>query len=428
MTQNKMPRLVFWLPVVVIAIAVFDNAARLEYAATAIGMDREYRNEVEFATESNSSKQLTYLSFAAVGAFALVRRSKTGAREIAAWPIVLPAVLVLVYMFCSFWWSDAPFTTIKRTILAACIAIGSWGLGKAWSLKEFCLAIVCLSGTFLLVGIMAEIYYGTFLGVGGDADYRFSGVLHPARQAFSCSMMALACFALYRSENRSIFLALAAAAIVFTLMTKARTGTAALLIAACWFWGRQLSVRKVASIIWIGLFAVSALTIYSGAIGGEVDIESISRMGRQAELADPTKFTGRLPIWSSALGFFREQPMIGYGYGAFWIPERILLFERQNGWTFTHAHSAYIESLVNLGVIGFGLGMITIAATFARCSKLGSQHQIARSLVTSLLLFGLISGVAESAFINDGYELIIAIISISYIAHRHMKSEEVNAP
>ncbi len=72
--------------------------------------------------------------------------------------------------------------------------------------------------------------------------------------------------------------------------------------------------------------------------------------------------------------------------------------------------------------------MITILATFARCSKLGSHHLIARSLVTSLLLFGLISGVAESAFINDGYELIIALISISYIAHRYVKSEAMDAP
>jgi O-antigen ligase len=421
MSRHAMPSIFFWLPVVMIAIAVFDNHARFEYAETAIGMKRDYRNEVEYSTSSSRSKQLTFLGFAAMGTFFLSRNSSR-TRDLSHWSVTIPAVLLLVYMLSSSFWSDEPMTTIRRTILASCIVIGAWGLGKAWSLREFCLAVLVLSGTFLVVGVFAEIYFGTFLGIGGE-DYRFSGVLHPARECFSCSMMALACFSLYRLEKRTIFLVLASVAIAFALLTKARTGTGALIVATTWFWWRHLSVKQIVAAVWTGLIVASLLFIYLGVSGGEFSIDAIARMGRKDELADPATFTGRLPIWQIALELFSHRPFLGYGYGAFWDAQRIEFFERQTGWNFTHAHSAYVESLVNLGATGVLLGLTVIAATFRRCMKLTSADDVARSFVGSLLIFGLVSGVAESAFVDDGYELIIALIGISYIAFRRLGSE-----
>ena len=93
-------------------------------------------------------------------------------------------------------------------------------------------------------------------------------------------------------------------------------------------------------------------------------------MGRDADLADPTKLTGRLPIWNDALGLFAEQPILGYGYGAFWSERRLSGFERRNGWALAHSHSAYIESLVNLGLAGFILGLFVAVITFAASLQL----------------------------------------------------------
>ena len=414
----------YWVPIVLIAVAVFDNHARLEYAETAIGMVREYVDEVEASTTASRTKQLTFLSLGALGVLCLVRRSPN-ARSVSDWTITLPAAFLMIYMYSTMIWSDDPRTTVKRAILATCIAVGSWGYGKAWSLNDFCRAILYLSGLFLVVSIAAEIYYGTFLSLG-EPDYRFSGILHPARTAFGCSLMALACFALHRQENRSVFLFLAIVAIGFTFFTKARTGTAALLVASAYFWWRQFSVRGILISIWIGLTLAAGTLFYQGAIGAELNLDKLTRMGREQELADPSKLTGRLPIWNEALTQFRSRPIRGYGYGAFWSAHRITAFERQNGWSMTHAHSAYIETMVNLGLIGLALGLTAIGTTFVRCRKLTGQDALAGSFVGSLILFGLVSGIAESAFVDDGYELIIAVVGISYIAFRKRECETEN--
>jgi len=168
---------------------------------------------------------------------------------------------------------------------------------------------------------------------------------------------------------------------------------------------------------------VAGTLFYQGAIGSELNLDKLTRMGREQELADPSKLTGRLPIWNEALARFRERPIRGYGYGAFWSAHRITTFERQNGWSMTHAHSAYIETLVNLGLVGLALGLTAIGAAFFRCRRLTGKDALAGSLVGALILFALVSGVAESAFVDDGYELIIAVAGISYIAFRTNECE-----
>lgn len=420
MNPTAIPLIYFWLPVALIAVVVFDNHARLEYAETAIGMERDYRDEVEASTSSSKSRQVTFLCFAATGIF-LLSRKRQSTLEVSHWTITVPVVFVLLFMMCSTLWSDAPMTTFRRSVLASCIAIGAWGLGKSWSLREFCLAITILSGTILVAGVVAEVYFGTFLGAG-EGDYRFSGVLHPARESFSCSLMALASFALYRLEKRRIYLLLAAVAIAFALLTKARTGAGALFIASVWFWWRQLSTKQIIAAAWAGLVVASLLLISMGVSSNEFSIGALARMGRTQELADPATFTGRLPIWSLAMDFFSERPILGFGYGAFWNSQRIEFFERQTGWTFTHAHSAYVESLVNVGLAGLLIGFVAIAATFRRCGRLTSVDVVTGSFVGSLLIYGLVSGVAESAFVDEGYELIVALIGISHVAFRKIES------
>ncbi|MCA9218243.1 MAG: O-antigen ligase family protein [Planctomycetales bacterium] len=413
----------FWIPVLVIAVAVFDNHGNLDHARNAIGLKRDYIDEVEASTSSRRSKQLTFISYGIIGVILLIRKKDAGRLQNSHASITVPAVALLVYLFCSMFWSDEPAATIKRSILAACIAVGSWGLGRTWTLNDICRAIIFVSGMLLLAGIAAEIKFGTFMSLS-ESDYRFSGILHPARTAFSCSLMAIAAFTLYRQEKKVLYVLIAIIAIAFTIATKARTGTGALVIASVWLWWRQFSTRGILLTIWASLLLLSCLLIHRGISGGGLNLDKLTRMGREQELADPSTMTGRLPIWEEALREFSGRPVLGFGYGAFWNTHRIRTFERHNGWAFTHAHSAYIESLLNLGAVGFGIGVVVIGATLNRCRKLKGSNSLAASMVTALLLFGMVSGVAESAFVDDGYELIVALIGIAYIAFRDLESDE----
>ena len=142
-----------------------------------------------------------------------------------------------------------------------------------------------------------------------------------------------------------------------------------------------------------------------GVTGEKVEVDSLATMGRDKEQADPTKLTGRLPIWNQALGLFSERPILGYGYGAFWTKRRLVAFERSNAWPIAHAHSAYIESLVNLGLVGFTLGLCVALVTLVRSLR---HSTIARNpaarLVAGLFTLALVSGFSEMSFVGTGYE------------------------
>ncbi|MCA9187928.1 MAG: O-antigen ligase family protein [Pirellulaceae bacterium] len=400
----------FWLPTFLLGLLAMQAATRLEYAQ--FGADKVYHDEAVEVSSSNRLRQIGFLSFGALGAYLLIRREKEHDKNV-YWPIILCTVLTTGFICLSVVWSDDPNTTLKRSILISCMLAGAVGLGSVWRMRDVGYAIVILSSLFLTLGVAAEIYYGTFLA---GVDYRFCGIFHPAKQAFSCALLLLASCSLYQLEKRKLFLVIACVAFIFLVLTKARTGTAALLVAAAWFWWHYLSSRTILLSVWGTCVAVAVALIVLGGIGGDVSLETIARMGRKDELADPTKLTGRLPIWSEAMELFADRPLFGYGYGAFWIPQRVRHFERLTGWAFSHAHSGYIETLVNLGVVGLFLGLSTVLVTFRRCLRLIARHDLVLArFASAVLILAIIGNISESAFIADGYEVLVALTTIALV-------------
>jgi O-antigen ligase len=149
----------------------------------------------------------------------------------------------------------------------------------------------------------------------------------------------------------------------------------------------------------VGLFALSAFV-------PSYEIEKVALLGRDEDTADPRKLTGRLPIWSKAIEEFSDRPIVGFGYGAFWSKKRLEKYERLNGWALTHSHSAYIEALVNVGTIGFILGLGIALFAFHRFWQLKSDlgQQLAGNVCFAILTLAFLAGFTEIAFIGDGYE------------------------
>jgi O-antigen ligase len=174
----------------------------------------------------------------------------------------------------------------------------------------------------------------------------------------------------------------------------------------------------------LGAFVAAAILTTLGATGTSVEVNSLATMGRDNELADPTKLTGRLPIWNHALELFAEQPILGYGYGAFWTERRLNEFERRNGWPLAHSHSAYIEALVNLGLVGFVLGLSVALIAFVRCLRLSVSGQPSARLVAGLFALAFVSGLTEMAFIGDGYEFLAVVTGTGLVAFSSAVSKQ----
>lgn len=393
------PRLSFWLPIALTALALLTISGELGYAAS--GGEEVYGTLVG----STISRQAAFLTLGVMGSLLLLF---TGRKSVAQprWEIAVPVCMLCIYLFLTTLWSDAPTITAKRAIVVICMVLAGFGLGRSWrDYRDFAVAIFALSSCFLIASVLAELYYRAFLF--DPVDYRFSGIFHPGMQAFNCGMLTLASLSLFRKDRRWLFLVVAGLAFAFLALTKARTGMLATLVSGCFLVWPHLSWRSALAGFSALTGATIVILIFVGATGRELDASSIVTMGRDKELADPSKLTGRLPIWKHAWELYSDRPLLGFGYGAFWTELRLSDFERRNGWPLAHAHSSYLESLVNLGLLGFSLGIsISLIALVRsiRISKLPGYSEA--RMIAALILMAYVSGITEMGFVSTSYEFL----------------------
>jgi exopolysaccharide production protein ExoQ len=76
---------------------------------------------------------------------------------------------------------------------------------------------------------------------------------------------------------------------------------------------------------------------------------------------DPS-LTGRVPIWIVLWESVLKRPLLGYGYLAFWtgLKGESGAVIHATHWTFGYAHNGYLELVLQLGLVGLAIFMITL--------------------------------------------------------------------
>jgi O-antigen ligase len=113
---------------------------------------------------------------------------------------------------------------------------------------------------------------------------------------------------------------------------------------------------------------------------------------------DPT-LTGRTNIWATLLAA-QTNPLIGVGYQSFWMGDRMAAVYRSLHVTtfLNEAHNGYLETYLNLGLIGLGLLAVFL---FSGCRSICRQLVVSPYFASFGLMFWLVSLVynfTESAF------------------------------
>jgi O-antigen ligase len=84
-------------------------------------------------------------------------------------------------------------------------------------------------------------------------------------------------------------------------------------------------------------------------------------------------FTGRTEIWSSIMDEIRDHPMIGCGFGAFWLEENRsvqLLYDNQDlAWGPVSAHEGYLDIMNETGAIGLLMVVLMVVSYFYHAAK-----------------------------------------------------------
>jgi exopolysaccharide production protein ExoQ len=175
---------------------------------------------------------------------------------------------------------------------------------------------------------------------------------------------------------------------IFSRSANAWVGLVAMGVATILFAGNPSRIR--AAITWTMLSAIVAVMATSSAV-----LTALDFLGRD------TTFNGRTPIWETSIELWQNAWLTGYGYvaGTSKTLQPILL--QTHGVAARHAHSGYIEALVETGVIGLLLFVLLILACIWRASTLPrSTPPLDRQATTSFFMILLGSMVMAGGDVN----------------------------
>jgi O-antigen ligase len=263
---------------------------------------------------------------------------------------------------------------------------------KRWEPDVVLVAIAFCATAPLLAGVANEVVLGVWHPL--DPDYRFSGTLHPNEQGFSCVVLALAALAAGKSQPRPLRRALRAVfvgAVVFLLLTRSRTAMACLVMGlACQAWLTWSTRRKIV----VGYVACVAACVGALVSQGALFEKVFAVLSRNGDGLDT--LTGRVPLWDELMRYVAARPLAGYGFESFWTTARIDRISGDLHWGVGAAHSAYIEMLLTIGVLGCLLHTAILVAGFGR-SVMAFRRTAAPHLafIASLFLIYMVVGVTE---------------------------------
>lgn len=386
-------RVPVWLAALLIGGAFFlcDHSWRVSQAVAYSQSSEEMQITAE---GGNTLRRLCFLGLAGLGVafFACAPSQKSQPR----WLLALPVIAYLGWAFSSVLWTTEPGMCLRRLIVLFCFVLAAWGTARCFSLPDLCRLAVMMLAPLTLIGVLAELSLGTFRPWSGE--YRFAGTLHPNSQGMQVAVLAAAAMALARraSQHKLWFWGLVAIAIVFSVLTKSRTATAALLVSLVGVTTMQSSLTaKVTAALACGFCGVAGLWLLTlVGIDPTTDLKDALLLGR-AEESDT--LSGRAFIWPEVLYFINRRPWTGYGYESFWTPAHIDTIADVLQWGVREAHNGYLEILLALGWVGLGLALAAVLGAMLEATRLYLRdHDPAYGFPFCVLLFGLLDSVMES--------------------------------
>lgn len=362
------------------------------------------------------------------GVLAWMMRPSSAGLAVRGW---LPALLVVFVAFValSITWALEPDTVMRRIVIFMLMSVAALGLASRLSMRGLVVfaLLSCLAVWF--IGVAAEIAIGSFQP--WRLGYRFSGLQHPNATGGILAIAVLAAVALARLEprRRKLLLFIAVAAIAFLVLTKSRSAMGGL-VAGFWTWwflGSDDRKRVLAlSLLAIALLGPIAAFVFGDGLG--LVVQKTVLLGREAQHAQT--FTGRVPLWTLLVERYVDQrPLLGYGFDGFWTPRHVLEVTADEGWTIYHAHSAYVNMLLDLGLFGF---ILFIAVTLVALSRSYRNFAMTRDrgwlFMTAILAWVAVNNFLEPVMPGSSLRSFVAMLVIAKLAISELRPVAQSQP
>lgn len=343
-------------------------------------------------------------------------------------PVIALGALFIAWCCFSLLWSENPEISVRKIGILVLMVVGAFGMAHQLELEDVCWVAVLTLGTYLGLGFLMELRYGTFRPWEGP--YRFAGTVHPNDQGVMSSVLVLAAASAPWHTTGKLWLrnTLLGSGLAAAWISGSRTAVAALgasFIVAVLLRQRGTN-RALAFAAAAGVVSLGAI-VYGFANAGAVHSASdAAAMGRAGEVST---LSGRLPLWDAVLHDAAKHPLVGYGYGGYWSVKRMLDISQQLGWHIPHCHNGYLELFVSVGAIGLVLYLTwAVASAATALLRFQGSNRPAELFLACLVVFGFVNAAAESKFPESSVGTYIMYMAMASMGLRHARPRRLAEP
>lgn len=322
--------------------------------------------------EGNPIDALTYFSLIIAGLVVLNRRQLN-------WQAVVRdnvwLFLFLVFCFLAIAWSDFPFVAFKRWIKILGSPIMVLIVLTEPNPEESLTRLMKRTAYVIVPVSILFIKYFEDLGRGFDEwtgeGFNLGITLDKNALGYDCLILGyffwwhfIKTWRLSRGPQRRNELLLGAAFLymIWWLLNMAHSSTSlvSLLLAIVVLMLLGLPFLNHRRIGVYAVVAVAAAAVCELAFG--ISSGVIQLLGK-----DPT-LTGRTVLWGELFDF-HTNPLLGAGFESFWLGDRLQTLWDNHWWHPNEAHNGYIETYLNLGLIGLFLLLTMFITTFIKARR-----------------------------------------------------------
>ncbi len=383
-----------------------------------------------------ASRKIAFLAMIGIGGYCLLTRRNVVSFHVGPTALLMAACLFLIV--CSFFWSTDRGQTTREIIRISAYFFIAASLTLRLRPREICFVLATMGLGSVICALSVEILTGNFRP--WISDFRLKGSIHSNVLASHAMVTALVCFAFWRSSRRPWILQtvlLAMLGVILLTKTRGALATSFVGMGTIFFAGKSLRSGLLALSLLMTAWSLAALLYVVAGSEAQNRVQGALLMGRSE---GATTLTGRVPLWKELWRQSRDHRWIGYGYGAFWTTDQMQKLERKLQWYPGHSHSAYMQTMLDVGLIGLMLFLALALACLGRARNLiRAAKDPAYYFVVGFLTAGFVDGLVEVSFVYPrGLGLLVAIAMFSLVivhapvaslaaeATRNDKSEEVS--
>ncbi|ROT44756.1 hypothetical protein CHR62_09975 [Pusillimonas sp. NJUB218] len=337
-------------------------------------------------------------------------------------------ILVFVYCLASTLWSPYPVVTIKRIVILGGLLLAGLCIAPPIGTPHQFLRTLRLTLTTILVLSFFTAIFVPHIGVDYSLGGAWRGITWQKNLLGSVATYSTLLW-LYEWTTNSETRWRSGIGIAFSLfiliMAKSSTATA-LAVLACglyvynyrvWLAGRYLNLTLL-----LGALCIVVMFVHFYYVVNAQLPDWNTLISPIAALFDKgTDLTGRTEIWVILAYSITQHPIIGIGYGAFWLgagsPAQFIADEF--GWMPAHGHNGYLDVMNELGGVGLLL-FIGFLLWHLRCIlKLMKHDRPEGALHLSFLMIIAISNITETDFLSGSqFQNILLLFSSLSVSAR----------